>query len=276
MNYNIAMHIKFISTLVMVINFMASGVVKTDRTKRVYKGKLERPIEFNQWIKPIALSNVSIDYVQKCSMAGWGGSSVLTEKEFSSVIDEGLQYWIPVNHSDESFPIQGDSGSPMICWYGNSLVAQGLMSSGRRTHPEYKEVWHTSILSHIPWIMDVYDDIKKDFSKDEIRYKVDLSEFSGLVTTSNYSRLTIEYLKDVQATDPVGDPLFICGDTVQECKLLGFHKVQETVQDREKDEFFTIHKRMKKHRRHLLIAVPSMTSGCMLLTIVLIQLTSSQ
>uniref|UniRef100_A0A915J2B6 Uncharacterized protein n=1 Tax=Romanomermis culicivorax TaxID=13658 RepID=A0A915J2B6_ROMCU len=83
----------------------------------------------------------------------------------------------------------------MICLHGNTLVAQGIMSWGQRTNPEYKEAWYTNIVSHIPWIMEVYDDIKKDFSQDEVRYKIDLSRFSDFVTTLNDGGITMQNLE---------------------------------------------------------------------------------
>uniref|UniRef100_A0A915KZI2 Peptidase S1 domain-containing protein n=1 Tax=Romanomermis culicivorax TaxID=13658 RepID=A0A915KZI2_ROMCU len=96
---------------------------------------------------------------------------ILNEKKFNEVIENGTQYLIHVNHSDKSYPVDGDSGSPMTCFDGNTMVAQGIMSAGNLDlEEEFKEIFVTNIASHIPWILDVYDDIKENFDEDEGRW----------------------------------------------------------------------------------------------------------
>uniref|UniRef100_A0A915HXJ7 Peptidase S1 domain-containing protein n=1 Tax=Romanomermis culicivorax TaxID=13658 RepID=A0A915HXJ7_ROMCU len=125
--------------------------------------KLEKPVAFNEYIKPIPLSNFTISDVDSCSVSGWGISdsdtlaskyglgSNLTTAEFPNLLLK--DNYIRQKYSEEI--TLGDSGSPLTCEFNGMTVMQGVASGSKldRDSPPFHYHEFVSVPFLLPWIM---------------------------------------------------------------------------------------------------------------------------
>ncbi|XP_076041677.1 trypsin-1-like [Oratosquilla oratoria] len=133
--------------------------------------KLETPLEFNEYVQPIDLPAQGQDSMGDCIVTGWGalfegGSTtnklmkvtapIVTDEECrkshgTSLVEDSM---ICGGYKDGGKDAcQGDSGSPMACFYDDKLYLAGVVSWGngcaRPNYPGvYTEVFHFVDLIH--------------------------------------------------------------------------------------------------------------------------------
>uniref|UniRef100_A0A915KZQ1 Peptidase S1 domain-containing protein n=1 Tax=Romanomermis culicivorax TaxID=13658 RepID=A0A915KZQ1_ROMCU len=79
--------------------------------------KLEKPVKFNQFVRPLALSQFALNDVDDCFVSGWGGVKSLRMSHFNRsylINDDMTRYKFETfkHGSDKVSP--GDSGSPLV------------------------------------------------------------------------------------------------------------------------------------------------------------------
>uniref|UniRef100_A0A915I9G6 Peptidase S1 domain-containing protein n=1 Tax=Romanomermis culicivorax TaxID=13658 RepID=A0A915I9G6_ROMCU len=143
-----------------------------DRTYDIGMLKLEQPVKFNKFIRPIPLSNVASSQVESCSLAGWsegdnglnasywGPNTVLRKLNFLTgkiEYDGGLHY----NESKAHGVNKGDSGTAVICQAGNQTVIQGVL---RKSNFDFEtglfRVYFADIYVLMSWIDGTFEHIE--------------------------------------------------------------------------------------------------------------------
>ncbi|XP_018545063.1 transmembrane protease serine 9 isoform X1 [Lates calcarifer] len=145
--------------------------------------KLQRPVVFNQFVRPIDLWMTPLPVHRKCTITGWGstrenGPRVNRLQEVNVTIlptDVCNQYYLGRIRSSMfcagkdgggADACQGDSGGPLSCFTGSRYELAGLVSWGVGCGRAKRPGVYTKLQQHTPWIYDVMSDQNRVYTDD--------------------------------------------------------------------------------------------------------------
>ncbi|XP_070411603.1 ovochymase-1 isoform X2 [Nothobranchius furzeri] len=137
--------------------------------------KLDRPLVFNQFVRPIDLWMTPLPDLMRCTITGWGSTrengpriNRLQEVNVSilSSVDCNEYYGGRVRASmfcagkDEggADACQGDSGGPLSCFTGTRHELAGLVSWGVGCGRAKRPGVYTKVQEHVEWISGIMND----------------------------------------------------------------------------------------------------------------------
>ncbi|XP_038157446.1 ovochymase-1 [Cyprinodon tularosa] len=137
--------------------------------------KLEHPLVFNEFVRPIDIWMSPLPETMKCTITGWGSTrengprvNRLQEVNVSLLaLDDCNEYYKGRVHSsmfcagkDEGGvdACQGDSGGPLSCFNGTRHELAGLVSWGVGCGRAKKPGVYTKVQQHVQWITDAMND----------------------------------------------------------------------------------------------------------------------
>uniref|UniRef100_A0A1A8S4B7 Peptidase S1 domain-containing protein n=1 Tax=Nothobranchius rachovii TaxID=451742 RepID=A0A1A8S4B7_9TELE len=137
--------------------------------------KLDRPLVFNQFVRPIDLWMTPLPDLMRCTITGWGSTrengpriNRLQEVNVSilSSVDCNEYYGGRVRASmfcagkDEggADACQGDSGGPLSCFTGTRHELAGLVSWGVGCGRANRPGVYTKVQEHVEWISGIMND----------------------------------------------------------------------------------------------------------------------
>lgn len=139
--------------------------------------KLQKPLEYNENIKPICLPTIFDKYSRKnCESVGWGRvvnngptspvlkyvrQKMMTFKECRRKAPEISRSQICAGNKTDTV-CSGDSGGPFECGlrFTGQRVIEGIVSYGSRVCG-LRPVVYTRVLSYISWINNVQKKFRK-------------------------------------------------------------------------------------------------------------------
>ncbi|KAL3976978.1 RING finger protein [Sarotherodon galilaeus] len=133
--------------------------------------KLEKPLEFNHFVRPIDIWMTPLPLLMKCTITGWGstrenGPRVNRLQEVNVTIlpsDTCNQYYLGrirpsmfCAGKDEGGldACQGDSGGPLSCFTGTRYELAGLVSWGVGCGRAKRPGVYTRVQQHVQWMSD--------------------------------------------------------------------------------------------------------------------------
>uniref|UniRef100_A0A3Q0R2L5 Ovochymase 1 n=1 Tax=Amphilophus citrinellus TaxID=61819 RepID=A0A3Q0R2L5_AMPCI len=133
--------------------------------------KLEKPLEFNHFVRPIDIWMTPLPLLMKCTITGWGstrenGPRVNRLQEVNVTIlpsDDCNQYYLGrirpsmfCAGKDEGGvdACQGDSGGPLSCFTGTRYELAGLVSWGVGCGRAKRPGVYTRVQEHAQWMSD--------------------------------------------------------------------------------------------------------------------------
>ncbi|XP_073337015.1 ovochymase-1 [Pagrus major] len=145
--------------------------------------KLQQPLVFNQFVRPIDIWMKPLSPLRKCTITGWGstrenGPRVHRLQEVNVTIlppDVCNQYYLgrirpsmfcAGKDRGGADACQGDSGGPLSCFTGSRYELAGLVSWGVGCGRAGKPGVYTKIQQHTQWISTILNDQNIMYSDD--------------------------------------------------------------------------------------------------------------
>ncbi|XP_056224266.1 ovochymase-1 [Seriola aureovittata] len=145
--------------------------------------RLQRPLVFNQFVRPIDIWMTSLPLFKKCTITGWGSTQEngprvnrLQEVNVTVLPSEVCnQYYLGRIRSsmfcagkDEGGvdACQGDSGGPLSCFTGSRYELAGVVSWGVGCGRARKPGVYTDIQQHAQWMSDIMNDQNRMYEDD--------------------------------------------------------------------------------------------------------------
>ncbi|XP_040886209.1 ovochymase-1 [Toxotes jaculatrix] len=145
--------------------------------------KLQQPLVFNLFVRPIDIWMTPLPLFRKCSITGWGstrenGPRVNRLQEVNVTIlppDVCNQYYLGRIRSSMfcagkdgggADACQGDSGGPLSCFTGSRYELAGLVSWGVGCGRARRPGVYTRIQTHTQWMYDIMND--QDMYADDV------------------------------------------------------------------------------------------------------------
>ncbi|XP_068590082.1 ovochymase-1 isoform X2 [Cebidichthys violaceus] len=149
--------------------------------------KLQQPLVFNQFVRPIDIWLSPLTPLRKCTVTGWGSTrengprvNRLQEVNVTILSPEACDRYYrgrmrpsmfcAGNHSGGADACQGDSGGPLTCFTGSRYELAGLVSWGVGCGRAKRPGVYTKIQQHTLWISDIMNQhilYKDDVSTEE-------------------------------------------------------------------------------------------------------------
>ncbi|KAF6738432.1 Transmembrane protease serine 9 [Oryzias melastigma] len=140
--------------------------------------KLERPLIFNQFVRPIDLWMTPLPEHMKCTITGWGSThengprvNRLQEVNVSILAFDVCNDYYKGRILPSMFcagkdeggldACQGDSGGPLSCFTGTRHKLAGVVSWGVGCGRARKPGVYSKLQQHILWISDAIDEVKE-------------------------------------------------------------------------------------------------------------------
>ncbi|XP_068443099.1 ovochymase-1 [Clinocottus analis] len=134
--------------------------------------RLQRPLVFNQFVRPIDFWMDPLTPFRKCTVTGWGSTrengarvnrlqevnvTILPPKACNQYYHGRMQPSMFCAGKDEGGvdACQGDSGGPLTCFTGSRYELAGLVSWGVGCGRARRPGVYTKIQQHIGWILDI-------------------------------------------------------------------------------------------------------------------------
>ncbi|XP_061662307.1 ovochymase-1 [Syngnathoides biaculeatus] len=134
--------------------------------------RLERPLAFDRFVRPIHVWTVPLPTLKKCTVTGWGATrengprvSRLQEVNVTVMTSDLCQRYYKSRLRTHMFcagqkgggvdACQGDSGGPLSCYDGRRFRLAGAVSWGVGCGRARKPGVYTRLQDHIPWMADV-------------------------------------------------------------------------------------------------------------------------
>ncbi|KAM4569638.1 ovochymase-1 isoform 2-T2 [Odontesthes bonariensis] len=137
--------------------------------------KLEHPLVFNEFVRPINIWMSSLPELMHCTITGWGSTQEngprvhrLQEVNVSILAFDVCNQYYKGRMRQSMFcagkdeggadACQGDSGGPLSCFTGSTHKLAGLVSWGVGCGRARKPGVYTRIQQHVQWISDIMKD----------------------------------------------------------------------------------------------------------------------
>ncbi|XP_072233408.1 ovochymase-1 isoform X2 [Leuresthes tenuis] len=192
--------------------------------------KLEQPLVFNEFVRPIGIWMSSLPELMRCTITGWGSTQEngprvhrLQEVNVSILAFDVCNEYYKGRVRQSMFcagkdgggadACQGDSGGPLSCFTGSTHKLAGLVSWGVGCGRAKKPGVYTRIQQHVQWISDIMNDGDK-LHEDDI--------------TEQGTFLPSRCLKQSYTCSPPDPPLWIASMTEGRCGKLQHSSCDQT------------------------------------------------
>ncbi|XP_061570623.1 transmembrane protease serine 9-like [Cololabis saira] len=139
--------------------------------------RLQRPLLFNQFVRPIDVWTAPLPEAMRCTITGWGSTREngprvhrLQEVNVSIMATDACNDYYKGRVKPSMFcagkegggvdACQGDSGGPLSCFTGTRHRLAGLVSWGVGCGRARKPGVYTRIQQHVGWISDVMNQVE--------------------------------------------------------------------------------------------------------------------